>query len=659
MASSQSQSQSQSSVQASQSQSRVHLLKQQGNVAYANFDFLAAITLYLDALRCINDGDNTSSSVEMTHILHSNLAASYLHVDMCMLSLEHAKKAKKLKPTWPKAHVRVVDALEALHDFTGALDAAKRGLQKCRDGGVPENELGALRDARSRIKERIKTKRTDPTLEYFENASYRGDIDIDDTPIVRENETTGGRESRSYVNLNMIQKAAVECNAELVELAARLGGAIDYPSLDLTKLPPEARNTNGMLAPPGATALIIACSLRVFTKKMVDEQHGLRGVPRHLAVSTRDTHAKCLRVVEVLLHLGASPTAKARGEGRGDPRIQFIQRDKNCYEIARAAGDDKLLELLEKFSQNCDRPERWCRCGSHKPFSKCHGANLTDTQRYDRKDGTRRIDGSVHSDNGELPAMRYSPFAPCVCGKSDSTSKRPTYFHCCWEKDDKWMKDDTGRLYGKQVIQAGSQMLQDGFLHMHSLQEALGVADGPMFQKHDPVTQLPTGQPMDMTDIVDQNQMMCSMYRESGWSFLTAMLGEEEGSRMLAKAGMLSRDPDVYADVIEKMSEQLGPGQVFQWRDDMHWQLPKAEMRTRVDQWNAALAEVAREKQLSQDVVQRNAASMAAPCANPICTVLSKKVKSCGKCGRVAYCSRDCQIQHWKEGGHKAQCIPR
>ena len=110
---------------------------------------------------------------------------------------------------------------------------------------------------------------------------------------------------------------------------------------------------------------------------------------------------------------------------------------------------------------------------------------------------------------------------------------------------------------------------------------------------------------------------------------------------------------------IEKMSEQLGPGQVFQWRDDMHWQLPKAEMRTRVDQWNAALAEVAREKQLSQDVVQRNAASMAAPCANPICTVLSKKVKSCGKCGRVAYCSRDCQIQHWKEGGHKAQCISR
>jgi hypothetical protein len=34
-------------------------------------------------------------------------------------------------------------------------------------------------------------------------------------------------------------------------------------------------------------------------------------------------------------------------------------------------------------------------------------------------------------------------------------------------------------------------------------------------------------------------------------------------------------------------------------------------------------------------------------------TVLSK----CSKCSMVAYCSRACQLQHWKDGGHKLFCI--
>lgn len=33
--------------------------------------------------------------------------------------------------------------------------------------------------------------------------------------------------------------------------------------------------------------------------------------------------------------------------------------------------------------------------------------------------------------------------------------------------------------------------------------------------------------------------------------------------------------------------------------------------------------------------------------------VLSK----CSKCSIVAYCSRSCQIQHWRDGGHKGFCL--
>lgn len=38
---------------------------------------------------------------------------------------------------------------------------------------------------------------------------------------------------------------------------------------------------------------------------------------------------------------------------------------------------------------------------------------------------------------------------------------------------------------------------------------------------------------------------------------------------------------------------------------------------------------------------------------NRINIVLSK----CSKCLMVAYCSRACQIQHWKDGGHKRFCV--
>lgn len=45
-------------------------------------------------------------------------------------------------------------------------------------------------------------------------------------------------------------------------------------------------------------------------------------------------------------------------------------------------------------------------------------------------------------------------------------------------------------------------------------------------------------------------------------------------------------------------------------------------------------------------------------CHNPACTDTNPSdLKGCGKCQKVFYCSKDCQTQDWKTGGHKKLCI--
>ncbi|PRW56729.1 HIT MYND zinc finger [Chlorella sorokiniana] len=38
------------------------------------------------------------------------------------------------------------------------------------------------------------------------------------------------------------------------------------------------------------------------------------------------------------------------------------------------------------------------------------------------------------------------------------------------------------------------------------------------------------------------------------------------------------------------------------------------------------------------------------------CTQMALHLRKCAQCQVATYCSRDCQVRYWKEGGHKAEC---
>lgn len=56
------------------------------------------------------------------------------------------------------------------------------------------------------------------------------------------------------------------------------------------------------------------------------------------------------------------------------------------------------------------------------------------------------------------------------------------------------------------------------------------------------------------------------------------------------------------------------------------------------------------------DVVQDTWLRRSNVCSNPGCSQqVSKGMKRCSRCKQVAYCSRECQLAHWK-AGHREAC---
>jgi tetratricopeptide (TPR) repeat protein len=79
-------------------------LKDRGNKAFADGDFVTAEQFYRDAISV----DDTS------HILYTNLAAALLSQSKFHEALDATNEAIRLDHTWLKAHFRKATALESL-----------------------------------------------------------------------------------------------------------------------------------------------------------------------------------------------------------------------------------------------------------------------------------------------------------------------------------------------------------------------------------------------------------------------------------------------------------------------------------------------------------------------------------------------------------------
>jgi len=134
---------------------------------------------------------------------------------------------------------------------------------------------------------------------------------------------------------------------------------------------------------------------------------------------------------------------------------------------------------------------------------------------------------------------------------------------------------------------------------------------------------------------------------------------EKFRERMAAMNGPKTRitkwDHEVVSGIFERIPDS------FLWFD-LHWAIDKAELLTRVKEWNDALEQYCVDVGLTgtrrRAVVELHTASPYAPCANPACDKIETKVKEyqrCARCKEIGYCSRACQAAHWRKE-HKTTC---
>mmetsp|Transcript_40037 Transcript_40037/g.86637 ORF Transcript_40037/g.86637 Transcript_40037/m.86637 type:complete len:126 (-) Transcript_40037:54-431(-) len=93
-------------------------LKEAGNAAFSRKDYKTAEDLYSQAIAMTPDDET----------LWSNKSAALLSLGQASTALVAAKRARKLKPEWPKAHGRVAAALLQLGQWEQAIDVYEEGL---------------------------------------------------------------------------------------------------------------------------------------------------------------------------------------------------------------------------------------------------------------------------------------------------------------------------------------------------------------------------------------------------------------------------------------------------------------------------------------------------------------------------------------------------
>jgi hypothetical protein len=406
----------------------------------------------------------------------------------------------------------------------------------------------------------------------------------------------------------------------LMEEAVALGAALDFPVSDENR-----QNLPPLPAPPGSTALLLACAVLAIHGEMERHDPNIRRT-----VLIQDSIDRTCECAIRLVHLGANCQVKLqipaqRRNAPVNPNDHLVTTfrtlnlgGKTAQQLAsmspRRRELIRAIELMQK-TENVHLTQ--CRCGSRLPWNQCHGAPMPGQSDFYIEDGKGRL------------YWRYSPKAECPC---ELTNKK--HYKCCWFTSTPFYNDDTSG----GLVKIDNTKLDPTNPTTQELRRLQQMVNSEGLTDIDP---------KDMTS-EELRTAHTALIRSEGLTIFSDFNGR--------RCGVKDWDPVVYAGVVDRLDNY------FTWTD-LHWRLTKAELLQRTKEWNEVLEKYCDDTGLTgaerEAVVQKHTANPCAPCSNPSCNKWETKPKefnACSRCKWVAYCSRDCQKKDWK-AQHKSTCV--
>jgi hypothetical protein len=503
------------------------------------------------------------------------------------------------------AQLRLTIAAYKLRDFKKLKTAANLGL--ALDPSEAEKEL---------------------LKEYVEKSKEQREISVIDGDVVQYMHEPGAKcdtyyiasDATPFTNLNILQFAVVIGDVTLMEEVVALGAALDFPVWDenASGIPPSP-------APPGSTALLLACTMLAMMER------GNPNVRRRGMDMTAEVYDTIDRICECairLVRLGANCQVKLEIPAQtlnapvnpNNPVAAFQALNlggKTAQQLASISRRRELIRAIELMQKTENVHLTQCRCGSRLPWNQCHGAPIPG-----------QSDLYIERDNGRR-RWRYSPKATCLC---KLTNKE--HYKCCWFTSTPFYKDDTSGELTLVDTTTFDRTATRTLLRLQHMRISLIFESSGIFPQGTAAEEFRTTQ----TDLI----------RSVGLTIFSDFNGR--------RCGVKYWDPIVYAGVVDCIDNY------FMW-NDLHWRLTKAELLQRTKEWNEGLERYCDGMCLTgaerEDVVQKHTANPRAPCANPACSKRETEPKgfhSCSRCKSVAYCSRDCQKKDWK-AQHKSTCV--